>query len=310
VSFLEEVCKPFLEDSQNSDGGWGYHAHEVSRVEPTCWSLLALAGLTKASQQENSLTRARDWLLKAQLPDGSWPSAPGLIESPWVTPLACLALRELGSAADSVARGMAWLGNAWPGEGGWWWRLRTRLFGKDSAVRQNLSLRGWSWTKGTSSWVEPTSFALLALRRPPQKVNLTTLDCRRKLAEAMLLDRMCPGGGWNCGNPMVYGAAGQPLVGPTVWALLALGAECARPEVKQSLDWLEREYGNNKGPGSLSLAHLCLVTFGRKPCELEPALGALYAANKFLGQVPVMAWAAIALSPAREWYRASAKESS
>ena len=29
----------------------------------------------------------------------------------------------------------------------------------------------------------------------------------------MLYDRMCPGGGWNCGNPKVYGVAGEPLVG-------------------------------------------------------------------------------------------------
>jgi hypothetical protein len=309
VSFLEEVCKPFLEDSQNADGGWGYHAHEESRVEPTCWSLLALAGLPNAFPHASIRTRACDWLLQNQLPDGSWPSAPGLTKSAWVTPLACLALREQGTATDSVSRGMLWLGDAWPGEGGWWWRLRTRLFGKDSTVRQNLSLRGWSWTKGTSSWVEPTSFALLALRHVPRTVKLTTLEPRRKLAEAMLLDRMCPGGGWNCGNPMVYGAAGQPLVGPTVWALLALGEESARPEVKQSLDWLELEYGHNKGPGSLSLAHLCLENFGRRPRELEPEIVTLYAANQFLGQVPVMAWAAIALSPARDWYRASVKDS-
>ena len=118
----------------------------------------------------------------------------------------------------------------------------------------------------------------------------------------MLLDRMCPGGGWNCGNPMVYGVGGQPFVGQTVWALFALGNSPGRTEVKQSLDWLEHEYPNIKGPASLSLAHLCLRNFGRNTRPLAPDLESSHAENHFLSQVPAMAFAAIALSPARDWY--------
>ena len=46
----------------------------------------------------------------------------------------------------------------------------------------------------------------------------------------MLYDRMCPGGGWNCGNPMVYGVPGEALIVPTVWALLALRDEPKKTE--------------------------------------------------------------------------------
>ena len=100
-----------------------------------------------------------------------------------------------------------------------------------------MSYRGWGWTPGTSSWVEPTSFALLALERSRSRRSChPTANRRRELATAMLYDRMCPGGGWNCGNPRVYGVAGEPLVVPTVWALLALRAQSARRENTESLD--------------------------------------------------------------------------
>ena len=297
----KNVCAPFLVNAQNSDGGWGYRPGEASRVEATSWAFLASLGFPSAQNLSKIKDRAGDWLVKNQQPDGSWPAAPGFLDGGWVTSLACLALAEQESAAETFARGTRWLIDSWPGEGNWWWRLRQRILGRKN-VRQDFALRGWSWTRGTSSWVEPTSLALLALRRASRQSASSELVKRRELAEAMLFDRMCPGGGWNCGNPMVYGVAGQPFVGQTVWALLALGNSAGRTEVKQSLDWLEHEYPNIKGPASLSLAHLCLRNFGRSPRPLAPDLESSYAENRFLNQVPAMAFAAIALSPARDWY--------
>src|SRR4051812_10556389 len=32
-----------LRAGRNLDGGWGYYAGKASRLEPTCWALLALA---------------------------------------------------------------------------------------------------------------------------------------------------------------------------------------------------------------------------------------------------------------------------
>jgi hypothetical protein len=263
--------------------------------------MLALAGLPSAPVLASIRNHACDWLVRNQQADGSWLAAPGFSQGGWVTPLACLALLEQGTAAESVARGTRWLLEAWPGESNWWWRLRQRIFSRKN-VRQNFALRGWSWTQGTSSWVEPTSLALLALRRASHENISSDFAQRRELGQAMLFDRMCPGGGWNCGNPMVYGVGGQPFVGQTVWALLAQADSRDRTEVKESLDWLEREYDNIRGPTSLSLAYLCLRTYGRSPRPLELDLESSYAANQFLGQVPAMAFAAIALSPERDWY--------
>src|SRR5258707_417692 len=81
---------------------------------------------------------------------------------------------------------------------------------------------GWPFAAGEQNRVEPTSFALLALREAKPQYSPANASRRRELAISLLYDRMCPGGGWNCGNPRVYGVDGDPLVLPTCWALLAL----------------------------------------------------------------------------------------
>ncbi len=141
----------------------------------------------------------------------------------------------------------------------------------------------------------------MLLRNIPEESRSPLASGRRQLGEAMLYDRMCPGGGWNSGNALVYGVAGEPRVGPTVWALLALQDHRDCTENRKSLDWLERSYEHIRGPASLALAHLCLETYGRPAPPLEPALQSLHSNNHFFDNVPVMAWAAIALSPEPHW---------
>jgi len=305
TSWFERFCLPFLFENQNAEGGWGHRAGGHSAVEPTCWTLLALAGAHRSADQETALRHGLGWLCGHQLADGSWPAYPGQPQGCWATSLACLSLHAVGwspacaGRPEALARGLRWLGQAWPGEGGFWWRLREKLLPGQIRVRQNSALRGWSWTPGTSSWVEPTSYALIALRKIPEELHPRGVARRCRLAEAMLYDRMCPEGGWNCGNPRVYGVAGEPAVGPTAWALLALQDYPHRPENQRSLDWLERGYADILGPGSLALANLCLQTYGRSVPPLLPALERLHCRNQLLRNVSVVAWAAIALSPAR-----------
>ncbi len=158
----------------------------------------------------------------------------------------------------------------------------------------NYSYRGWGWTPGTSSWVEPTSFALLALEHIAEGELVGSAKRRRSLAISLLFDRMCPGGGWNAGNPVVYGAAGEPAVVPTVWALLALRALPQRREIALSLEWLERTASAMESPGSAALTQTCLRTYGRMLPAKSVELSILLQNNGFLSNVPVAAWVVLA----------------
>lgn len=294
AGFAEAFCLPVILARQNADGGWGYHPRAESNVEATAWALLALRSADHEPYSEPAL-RGLSWLFEAQLPDGSWPAVAAQDAGCWVTSLACLALHVHDECLAAVARGLNWLVDAWPSEGSLWWRVRSRLARKSSVVRQNSSLRGWSWTPGAASWVEPTSYALILFQHTANLLRLPGVTERVGLAEAMLYDRMCPAGGWNSGNPRVYGVAGEPRVGPTAWALLALRNHGANPANQVSLDWLQNAYGGIHGPASLSLAHLCLSAHGRPVAPLEAALWDLYERNQFLDNLLTFAWAAIAL---------------
>jgi hypothetical protein len=117
----------------------------------------------------------------------------------------------------------------------------------------------------------------------------------------MLYDRICPGGGWNCGNPRVYGVAGEPLIVPTAWALLALRSDPGRPEFVISLDWLERNVENARGASSLALARICLEVCGRKWPAKAAAPADFFSRNEFLQSIPVTAWTCLTMSNEQAW---------
>lgn len=296
--FLAEVCLPFLEAAQNQDGGFGFHRGSQSRVEPTCWVLLGLRELETCPKIREDALR---FLRSRQLPDGSWPASDAHQAGCWVTSLACWALANDPESLTAVAAGVCWVTNDWPAKEHVVRRVIRKLFVRTEVTAQNDSLRAWGWTPATASWVEPTALALIALDQVPAALVPTAAARRRKLATAMLYDRMCPGGGWNCGNPRVYGVAGEPLVEPTVWALLALRNEPPSGQKPESLRWLASVVRTIPSAGSLALAKICLEAYGLQWPPDAPVLEDLYATNQFLGNILVVAWACLALSPRRNW---------
>jgi hypothetical protein len=296
--------RALLLGAQNNDGGWGFYSGAESRVEPTCWALKALT----AEGPENSLddlptASGLRFLAAAQLPDGSWPSATQQPTGCWVTSLACWVLRDvrLGNYRTAIADGLRWVCKDWPKDSSWWRSGLRRFLPRSQQLKHDDQVRGWGWTPGTSSWVEPTAIALLALEGQNARVLPSSAEKRRKLGEALLYDRMCPGGGWNCGNPEVYGVVGDPLVIPTSWALLALRAHPERRENKDSLAWLERTFSKISGPGSFALARLCLEAYGRKPPAGGASSNNYYARNELLRSIPVAAWMSLAGGEKGNW---------
>jgi hypothetical protein len=305
--FSAEVCRPFLAKAQNADGGWGYQPGSGSAAEPTAWSLLALAGRAETAE---AVDRGRQWLAGAQQSDGGWPTNPQTQPENWVTALAGLALVAAGGGEESVAKAAGWVCRSSTGDV----QLKVRLarwLASRKVVEQDSSLRGWGWTPGTASWVEPTAVSLIFLRQLVPETAPAEAAERLRIGEALLYDRMCPGGGWNLGNPKVYGVPGIPQIGPTAWALLALQQQREREENRRSLDWLAGEYDGIGGPGSLALAHLALEASGRPAPALGPGLARLHAVEGFLDQTIVFAEAAFALGTGPDvlrWAPAKQKE--
>ncbi len=298
---VENTCLPFLLGAQNQDGGWGFHAGSGSRAESTAWALIALTECASSEAHANAASRAAQFLLGAQLPDGSWPSSPQQVQGSWVTSIAALALLGREEASGNVARGLAWLCDELPGETGFWRRLAQRIRARQTVAAQDDSLFGWSWTSGTASWVEPTSYAILLLRAAPAAMLPETAPHRTSTAEAMLYDRMCPGGGWNCGNPMVYGVPGEPQVTSSTWSLLALAGHPERPEVQKSLLWMQDAARSILSPGSLALVLITLDFYDRPTAALADSLTALYGEKEFSWNIAEIAWTVLALCESRNW---------
>jgi hypothetical protein len=178
-----------------------------------------------------------------------------------VTALAALALMVTGAGVESVASAIRWLVNAKGREANWFWRWRLRAV--DNKVQIDPDKFGWSWVPGTTSWVIPTAFSVLALRHARQRsLNATPeLGGRVDLGVCMLLDRMCPGGGWNAGNGIAFGVPYAPYLDATAIALLALTGHKYDAGVQTSLHWLVNRLPGCPSPYSLAWGVLALSAY-------------------------------------------------
>ncbi|MGH9682739.1 MAG: prenyltransferase/squalene oxidase repeat-containing protein [Candidatus Acidiferrales bacterium] len=297
-----QVCLPHLCSLQNGDGGWGFAVGGGSRVEPTAWALLALSEFPASSAIQNAVVRGTEFIKRVQLADGSWPTSDGQMTGAWVTSIAIWALLAMSQAGsrEVTERALSWLVADRPRSAGFWRRLVRTIAARKSVAEQDDSYYGWSWTPQTASWVEPTAQAVVVLQK---SAHLAPAKATRRLelAELMLFDRMCPGGGWNCGNPMVYGVPGEPLIGPTVWALLALRDKFERPEIQQSLAWLEKNWNKGLTLGSLALSHIAFATFQYNTISITDALCRACEGDNAAWTVPAIAWVLLAISEKRAW---------
>ena len=246
-------------------GGWAALASSSQpAIEPTCYSALALG-----SAPVGDVERAQKFLLRTQNPNGSWPVFPGDDqEGGWVTSLAVTALRDLVPAIPARLQGLHWVLNCAGKESNWFWKWKFRT--ADRHVRFDPDKFGWPWFPDTVSWVVPTAFAVLALSQLPCSCGgLEPVPFRVEHGVEMLLDRACPGGGWNAGNGVVYGSALAPHADDTAIALLALRDQAKEPVVQGSVDYLERVAATLTAPWSLAWAILALAAHRRPTTSLS-----------------------------------------
>src|SRR5229473_6195007 len=247
-----------LSARQSQAGAWAFGASQDA-VEPTCLAILALR-----HQPSAHLDRALDTIENLQNKDGSWPAFIGdEPEGCWTTALAVLSLMAAGHRTKRLARGIQWLLNARGREANWFWRWKLRTV--DNKVRFDPAKFGWSWVSGTTSWVIPTAFALITLQQARQQGYDKTaqLTERIDLGVSMLLDRMCPGGGWNSGNGIAFGVPLAPHIDATSIALLALTRHEEDRGVQTSLHWLVNHLAGCPSPYSLAWGVLAIAAYRR-----------------------------------------------
>ena len=260
-----------LSRRQLSSGGWAaLRSSAQASLETTC-----LGALATGSEDSDAERRAQDFLLRVQNPNGSWPAFFGDDQDGvWVTSLAVIALRDIVSAIPARLRGIGWLLECVGRESTWLWKWKFRTV--DRRVHFDPDKFGWPWIPDTVSWVVPTAFAILALSQLPCSCGrLEDIPNRVDRGIEMLIDRACPGGGWNAGNGVVYGSALAPHPDDTAIALLALSNRTQHPVVRTSVEWLEHTAPTLTAPWSLAWAILALAAHGRAVESLMASLLAL-----------------------------------
>ena len=279
----------FLAARQSSPGGWGYVAGTQSFPEPTCYALLALADAPNKNQRE---TQALVWFSQHLAPSGALALEDHPTDSEasnnWSTILAFFTLRRLDIGADLSERGLRYLLHA-----------RGNVLDEETSrqLKLNGSLRTWNWVTGTASWVEPTAYALIALKAHGLRDHE-----RVKEGEAFLFDRACYDGGWNYGNKEVLGVQLEAMPTITAYALLALqDLDHHHPVIQKSLAYLESELAERQSSLTLALGLLCFDLYRRPTDKLRAGLLARQEADgSWRGNVHLTALAALALQASLE----------
>ncbi|HEX5070873.1 MAG TPA: hypothetical protein VFV78_11725 [Vicinamibacterales bacterium] len=248
--------------ARNADGAWGYYRGKSSRLEPTCWTLLALS--TQIDQRPppdpdpaiawlERCDRANGWLVEHE----EWPFNIAY------NALATFTLLSRSDAAAALGRRL----------------LATVIASKglsapqENAMRQNNSLQGWSWIDGTFSWVEPTCWGLLALKKA-RTAGIVDAQAAARIdeAERLLIDRSCQPGGWNFGNASVMRQDLRPYVPTTALGLLAMQDRRDTDAVRRGLSTLDSRWPEERSASSLGLSLISLGVHGQPTDRVAQAL--------------------------------------
>jgi hypothetical protein len=252
--------------ARNTDGGFGPRPSVPSEPEPTALATIALNDAA-----------GRDWLAAHQAGDGSVPFDAATVVNDASTALAALAF-SAGTARERALDHVA----ASP----------ARFAPSTASVPHDESVHGWAWTEGTFGWVEPTSRAIVALRR--FRPNAPAIAD----GVGMLRDRESVGGGWNYGNRTVFDEDLPPYAQTTAAALIALRGADAELETR-GLIALRRLWRAERDGGLTLAIATAALRIHRDPdaTRAEHALKELFGKTGLRDDVVALAWAAIATGP-------------
>jgi uncharacterized protein (DUF362 family) len=238
------------------DGGWGYRPSQPAHLEPTCLALLALSA--QRERYSKSIDQGLVFVEKCAGADGAYRLQEGRPEAVWPTALVLFVQASLDLPADLVCRTASRL-LALRGQ-----TMEMPAEELVASVDIDIKLVGWPWAEGTFSWVEPTAWACLALRRAGYENHDRVMEGQR-----LLLDRAFDQGGINYGNRKVFGKMTDAVIGPTAVMLLALHGKTDQPRVAAALKYLEQETAEVDDLENLCWAKLALEAHAKPQAALE-----------------------------------------
>jgi hypothetical protein len=280
---------------QNSDGGWGAAAGKSSNTETTSLVVAALQSVGERSAPDRVL-RGVIWLIQHQSPDGGFRLNNVTSMGSWTTALAIIALSAFPEHQSAVLNAARWLLRREGSKPGILAEIILFLTGKRKVNELNRDLIGWSWVPNSFSWVEPTSYALTALKKVRSSLGDTGVEKRIREGEAMIYDRMCKGGGWNYGNSKVLDYALWPYPDITAIALIALQDRSGERANQQSLRVLRQIAAETNSGLALAWAAICLSLYGQEARDWQERLDRRFAETGFLGETKTLALALLAHS--------------
>ncbi len=280
---------------QNPDGGWGATRDRRSNTEATSLAVSALKSLGEQTGNDRVM-RGAIWLTERQNPNGSWRLNDVATAGSWTTALAIIALSAFPEQQKRVLDASRWLLVQEGSKPGILAKLIVWATGKSNTNRLNHDLVGWSWVPNSFSWVEPTSYALTALKKVRSSLTKETVDERIQQGEAMIYDRMCQGGGWNYGNSKVLDYALWPYPDTTAVALIALQDRAGDQANQESLQALRKTAEEANSGLAASWAAICLGVYGQDTTDWQKRVEKRFRETGFLGETKTLALALLALN--------------
>lgn len=235
-----------LEQRHIARAGFANHPGGSPRADATCWAVLALSA---GGSRADMVREAQQALARAQSSDGRVSLTPRHESAWWPTPLAVLAWHRCPEYQQQRDRAVRFLLE--------FDQLRI-VDDPDAAaiLGHDPTIKGWPWIMGTTAWLEPTAYCLLALRLAGAEGHARTREGRR-----LVMNRQLSTGGWNYGNTTVYGQELRPTPEATGVALQVVTGLAARQEVAKSIDYLLSELPRLRTPFALAWTLLGLAAW-------------------------------------------------
>ncbi len=249
-------------------GSWPYHPEGDTSLETTAWCAIAL-------RSDKTITE-KTWQFynQCQNSNGGWSTDSTDPNSDWTSNLVVLSLRVMAENLPLEPEKRSLL------ESGYKYLIKSRQQANLEFLRWIFRLlklpanfpsgRGWPFVPGTVMLVEPTTYALMALK-PIRHSAEEPLKSVIALAEEYLFNRFCQRGGWNYGENIRLTEQLPAYPVTTAQAIVALQDKPDNERIQTGVKFLTESARKDNTVMSLAwsaLARDCLGLDARQELEM------------------------------------------